>query len=138
MEGVPDSEGDPMPNRLRADRVAAHVLANATMCIDPSLYHARGPGLRYGTDPILDLDLALRQDGAVLGQRVLASVDGEVLAIVAMTIVAVAEGLRLQTEPAVAIGIRPEYDTFIAGQQMVLAGEEISNLITATKHRHQS
>lgn len=117
MEDVPDSEGGLMPNRLRADRVAAHVLANATMCIDPSLYHARGPDLRYGTDPILDLDLALRQDEAVLGQRALASVDGEVLAIVAMTTVAVAEGPRRQTEPAVAIAIRPEYHTFIAGQR---------------------
>ncbi|KAJ6000135.1 Serine/arginine-rich splicing factor SR45 [Penicillium waksmanii] len=113
MEDVPDSEGGPMPNRLRADRVVAHVLANATMCIDLSLYHARGPDLRYETDPILDL--ALRQDEAVLGQRVLVSVDGEVLAIVAMTTVAVVEGLRRQTEPAVAIGIRPEYDTSIAG-----------------------
>lgn len=107
MEAVPASEGAPMPNRLRADRVAVHALANATMCIGPSLYRARGPDLQYATDPILDLDLARRQDEAVPGQRVLASVDGEAQAIVAMTIVVVVEELRHRTELAVAIGIRP-------------------------------
>lgn len=103
---VPDSEGDLMPNRLRADKVAVHELVNAMMCIGPSLHRARD--LQYATDliPDLDLDLALRHDEEVLVQRVLDSVDGGVQAIVAMMIVAAAGGHRRRTEPAVAIVIR--------------------------------